>query len=101
MKNVRRNRRDILGLNSGEGDGGEEQALQAKFAAGGVIPLGGGVRAAAFSAASERNGGDVERERNVRVSGTALQARAIAEEAIHVAQSFEQRGVFRQFSGWA
>jgi hypothetical protein len=46
-------RRDILRLNSRERDGCEEQALQAHFAAGGVVPLGGGVRAPAFSAAAE------------------------------------------------
>src|ERR1700684_3462580 len=58
MKNVRRNRRDILRLNSGERDCGEEQALQAQFTAARIVPFGGGVRAAAFSAAAEGNGGD-------------------------------------------
>ena len=84
-KKARRKRRDILGLDSGERDGREEQPLQSQFAAGGVVPFGGGVRAAAFSAAAERDGGDVEREGNVRVGGTAFEARAIAEKAVHVA----------------
>src|SRR5580700_5100617 len=53
MKNVRRCWRDILGLDPSEGDRCQEQALQTHFAAGGVVPLGGGVRAAAFSAAAE------------------------------------------------
>src|SRR5580704_11048512 len=100
-KKVRRNRRDILGLNSGEGDGCKEQALQAHFAAAGVVPLGGGVRAAAFSAAAERDGRDVERKRNVGVGGTAFYARTIAQESIHIAQSFQQRSVIRQFAGGA
>src|SRR5580658_9080649 len=53
MKNVRKCWRDILGLDSREGDSCKEQALQAQFAAGGVVPFGGGVRAAAFSAAAQ------------------------------------------------
>src|SRR6202050_5393308 len=53
MKNVRRCWRDMLGLDPSESDRCEEQALQAHFAAGGIVPLGGGMRAAAFTAAAE------------------------------------------------
>src|ERR1700685_3394896 len=53
MKNVRRCWRDILGLDSSEGDSCKEQTLQAHFAARGGVPLGGGVRAATFSAAAQ------------------------------------------------
>ena len=55
-----------------------------------------GVRAAAFSSAAERNGGNAERERNVGVGGTAFEARAIAEKAVHAAESFEQRRIIWQ-----
>src|SRR5580704_5827983 len=87
----------FLGLDSSEGDTCKEQALQTHFASGGVVPFRDSVRAAAFPAAAERNGGDVERKRNVGVGGTAFETRTIAEKAIHVAQSFEQRSVVRQF----
>src|SRR5277367_1345672 len=74
-RKLRKIRRDILGLNSGERDGSEEQTLQSQFPAGCVVPFSGGVRAAALTAAAERYRGNIERERNVSVGGTALHAR--------------------------
>ena len=45
-------------------------------------------------------GGNSLRERNVRVGGTAFEARSVAEKAVHVAHRFEQRRILGQLSRW-
>src|SRR4029077_15373825 len=90
--------RFILWLDSGEGKRDEEQALQAHFAAGGVVPLAERVRTATLPSSAERNCGNALRKRNVRVSRTSFQARAVAEEAVHVSDCLDERRIVRNFS---
>ena len=65
----------------------------------GVVPFVEGVRTAAFPSSAERHRGNSEGERNVCVGGAELDARAIAQIAVHIANCREQRRIVRQFSG--
>ena len=86
-------------LDAGERERYEQNSLQAEFAALRVVPFAERVRAAALTAAADRNCRNSLRERNIGVGGTAFEARAIAEKAIDVANRFEERRIFGKFSG--
>ncbi len=87
------------GLKAGERHRGKQEALEAELAIGGVVPFAEGVRSAAGAARSDGHRGNAKRERNIRVGGAALQARAIAQEAINIANGLEQRRIVGKRSG--
>src|SRR5277367_1621926 len=99
--NINAEGRIILLLQTGEQNGGEEEALQSQFPAGGVVPFVESVRAAGFAAAADGNGGDAERERNVGVGGAAFKARTGAEKAIDATDRIEQRRIVGKLAGGA
>ena len=88
-------------MKTSESECDEKQAFQAQFASGRFVPFVRCVRAAAFAAATQRNCVDAERKRNVGIGGTAFESRTIAEEAVHVANGFEQRRIIGELSGGA
>src|ERR1700741_1983070 len=90
--------RGILRLNSSEGQCDEQYALQSEFATRGVVPLSQRVRTASLSSAADCNRGNSLRERDVRVGGAPLEARAGAQKTIHIAHCFEQRRVLGELS---
>ncbi len=80
---------------------GEEDAAEGGFAAGGVVPLGEGVDAAAGAAGSEGEGGDAEGERDVGVGGADAGFGAEAEVAVDGAEGVEEGGVVGEGAGGA
>ena len=69
---------------------GEEDATEGGLAAGGVVPLGDGVDAAAGAPGAKGDGGDAEREGEVGVGGADADLGAEAEVAIDGVKGVEQ-----------
>ena len=80
---------------------GEEEAAEGELAAGGVVPLGEGVDAAAGAAAAEGYGGNTEREGDVGVGGANAGLGAEAEMAVDGADGLEEGGIGTEFGGGA
>src|ERR1700723_630445 len=87
-----------LWLQTREGDGGEKKPLQAQFPARRIVPFVQSVRAVGFAPPAEGNRGDAERQRNIRVGGTVLEAGAHAEKTVNATNGIEQRRIFGELT---
>src|ERR1700686_204411 len=86
---------------SGNAEKSEQCALQAEFAASGLVPFLERVRAASGAAGTDGDGIDTIGERDVGVGGRAFNTGLVADIFISGAQSGEQRRVGKQFPAGA
>src|SRR5271169_1620198 len=87
--------------NSSQPEREQQNALEAKIAARWVIPLMDGVRAAAGTSRADGDRLPAQRERDVRVSGSALNPGDDVELRIHGADGPEQLRIDRQVGSGA
>src|SRR5690349_23662016 len=83
---------------AGDAEQRKQGALQAEFAAAGVIPFLQGVRTAAVAARSKSDSIDAERKGHIGVRGSAFGAGFIADKGVRVAQGREQRRIAAEFA---